>query len=114
MKLTHNTVREFIMEVFDRDKTFLIRRAEEYWNAGAFDIDPEETPFNANDFTIEYTVDEVANICKKELADSDWRVSRAAERGVPVEEAWATYREALRELINNEVSGNISWPEKPE
>lgn len=113
MKLTHNTVSEFIMEVFDRDRGFLIEKAEAFWNAGAFDIDPEETPFNANEFTIEYTANEVANICKKELADSDWRVSRAAERGVAVEEAWATYREALRTMINDEESGNVTWPTKP-
>lgn len=70
--------------------------------------------FNEEDFIEEYSFMEVEKICKEELTDSDWRVSRAAERGEPLAHSWKEYREALRALINDEASGKITWPTKPE
>jgi len=55
----------------------------------------------------------------RRLAETDWVVARAYERGEPVPEAWAAYRQALRDLpeqLTDEqvLSGKIPWPEPPE
>jgi len=55
----------------------------------------------------------------RRLAATDWLVVRAYERGEPVPEAWAAYRQALRDLpgrLTDEqvLSGEIPWPEPPE
>jgi hypothetical protein len=55
----------------------------------------------------------------RRLAETDWIVARAYERGEPVPEAWAAYRQALRDLperLTDEqvLSGEIPWPEPPE
>jgi len=54
----------------------------------------------------------------RRLAETDWIVARAYERGEPVPEAWAAYRQALRDLpeqLTDEqvLSGDIPWPEPP-
>jgi len=55
----------------------------------------------------------------RRLEKTDWLVVRAYERGEPVPEAWAAYRQALRDLpgrLTDEqvLSGEIPWPEPPE
>lgn len=55
----------------------------------------------------------------RRLAESDWIVVRAHERGEPIPEAWAAYRQALRDLpslLNDEqiLSGAIPWPSMPD
>jgi len=55
----------------------------------------------------------------RRLAETDWVVARAYERGEPVPEGWATYRQALRDLperLTDEqvLAGDIPWPEPPE
>jgi hypothetical protein len=55
----------------------------------------------------------------RRLAETDWVVARAYERGEPVPEAWAAYRQALRDLperLTDEqvLSGEIPWPEPPQ
>ncbi|MFN4074164.1 MAG: phage tail assembly chaperone [Thermus sp.] len=57
------------------------------------------------------------------LAETDWVVARAYERGAPVPEAWAAYRQALRDLPQtltdeevlawHEGRGSVPWPEVP-
>ena len=52
----------------------------------------------------------------RRLAETDWIVARAYERGEPVPEAWAAYRQALRDLpvqLTDEqvLSGEVPWPE---
>ncbi|GAA6745337.1 phage tail assembly chaperone [Thermus brockianus] len=57
------------------------------------------------------------------LAETDWIVARAYERGEPVPEAWAAYRQALRDLPQtltdeevlawHEGRGSVPWPEVP-
>ncbi len=54
----------------------------------------------------------------RRLAETDWIVVRAYERGEPVPEAWAAYRQALRNLpaqLTDEqvLAGDIPWPEPP-
>jgi hypothetical protein len=54
----------------------------------------------------------------RRLAETDWVVARAYERGEPVPEAWAAYRRALRDLpdqLTDEqvLAGDIPWPERP-
>ena len=54
----------------------------------------------------------------RRLAGTDWIVIQAYERGEPVSEAWAAYRQALRDLpaqLTDEqvLSGKIPWPKPP-
>lgn len=59
----------------------------------------------------------------RRLAASDWIVARAYERGEPVPEAWAQYRQTLRDLPQTltdeevlawyEGRGEAPWPEVP-
>ena len=54
----------------------------------------------------------------RRLAETDWIVARAYERGEPVPVTWAAYRQALRDLparLTDEqvLSGEIPWPEPP-
>lgn len=59
----------------------------------------------------------------RRLAETDWVVARAYERGEPVPEAWAAYRQVLRDLpqtlTNEEIlawyegRGSVPWPEVP-
>ena len=48
------------------------------------------------------------------LADCDWRVIKAAETATTLDAAWATYRQALRDVTGQ--SGfpwTITWPDAP-
>ena len=54
----------------------------------------------------------------RRLAESDWVVARAYERGEPIPDVWIIYRQALRDLpdlLSDEqiLSGAIPWPEQP-
>lgn len=50
----------------------------------------------------------------KLLAESDWIVTKSSEQGVPVPEAWATYRQALRDITKDYTAGKvIDWPVIP-
>jgi len=49
------------------------------------------------------------------LAETDWIVVMNAEKGTPVPTAWATYRQALRDITNQQgFPHTINWPTKPE
>jgi hypothetical protein len=49
------------------------------------------------------------------LQDSDWIVAVAYEKGDPVSPAWAEYRQALRDVPQQEgFPVDIIWPTKPE
>ncbi len=60
----------------------------------------------------------------RRLAETDWIVAKAYERGKSVPEAWAAYRQALRDLPQTltdeevlawyEGRGSIAWPEAPQ
>ena len=55
----------------------------------------------------------------RRLAETDWVVAWTYEQGEPVPEAWAAYRQALRDLpaqLTDEqvLSGEVPWPEPPE
>jgi hypothetical protein len=60
----------------------------------------------------------VRNKRNKLLAETDWIVTQAVEKGESVSDSWKTYRESLRNVpdINNNVviEQNIVWPDKPE
>jgi hypothetical protein len=48
------------------------------------------------------------------LSETDWRVIKAAETATTLDAAWATYRQALRDVTGQ--SGfpwTITWPESP-
>lgn len=59
----------------------------------------------------------------RRLATSDWIVTRTYERGELVPEAWAQYRQTLRDLPQtltdeevlawHEGRGEVPWPEVP-
>ena len=48
------------------------------------------------------------------LQASDWRVIRAAETCVPIDQKWAEYRQALRDLPEAEGFPNVDLPHDPD
>jgi hypothetical protein len=48
------------------------------------------------------------------LAACDWRVIRAAETGEPLDQEWAEYRQALRDLPEAEGFPNVDLPHDPD
>lgn len=48
------------------------------------------------------------------LSASDWVNLRASEQGEPVPPEWLTYRQALRDITEQEDPLNIVWPEAPQ
>lgn len=47
------------------------------------------------------------------LAETDWVIIKYLEAGQAVPEAWATYRQALRDLPQNAQFDGNDWPVKP-
>lgn len=47
------------------------------------------------------------------LTSCDWITVRAIERAEPVPTAWATYRQALRDITEQTDPFNITWPTPP-
>ena len=47
------------------------------------------------------------------LAKSDWMVARAAETGVPMAQEWIDYRQALRDITNQQNPFLVVWPQTP-
>ena len=48
------------------------------------------------------------------LQETDWVVSKSYEAGEPVPTAWASYRQALRDITAQEgFPYNVTWPTKP-
>ena len=48
------------------------------------------------------------------LEACDWRAIRAAETGVAMDQEWATYRQALRDLPSAEGFPNVELPHDPD
>jgi hypothetical protein len=68
---------------------------------------------NANESEIEIKWQEVRDLRKSMLEDSDIVILRSYETGVPVPESVAIYRQALRDITLQENPFNINWPIKP-
>lgn len=48
------------------------------------------------------------------LAESDWMVIKSAETGIALAAEWATYRQALRDITEQDGFANeIDWPSEP-
>ena len=48
------------------------------------------------------------------LSETDWRVIKAAETATTLDAAWATYRQALRDVTaQSGFPWTITWPESP-
>jgi hypothetical protein len=47
------------------------------------------------------------------LAESDWVAIRAVDRGEPVPQDWAVYRQALRDITVQPDPFSITWPTPP-
>ena len=50
----------------------------------------------------------------QKLAETDWVVTKALERGETVPADWVTYRQILRDITSNYSSlEDVVWPTKP-
>lgn len=48
------------------------------------------------------------------LKATDWVVIQSQETGEPIPDAWKTYRQALRDIPQNQTDPDaVVWPEKP-
>lgn len=90
--------------VFDRDHDFFdIERGEV--------VHSESKLPSISGVTFEWQVRRERD---RRLAACDWIVTRAAERGEKVPEAWASYRQALRDVTKQDGFPNsIVWPAIP-
>lgn len=48
------------------------------------------------------------------LSQSDYMVIKATETGTAIPSEWLTYRQALRDITNQDDPFDITWPTKPE
>lgn len=48
------------------------------------------------------------------LKQSDWMVIRAQETGIAIDEDWAAYRQALRDITEQESFPDVEWPRDPD
>lgn len=66
-----------------------------------------------NDAEIQQQVQQVQAECQRQLFETDYKVIKAVEQGVPVEPSVVLYRQQLRDLYNSVATGdmwNVSWP----
>ncbi len=59
----------------------------------------------------------IRNQCLRLLAESDFKVLKAYEAGIPVSTPWVDYRQSLRDIYNNVGDWDpyfIDWPEQPQ
>jgi hypothetical protein len=47
------------------------------------------------------------------LQQSDWRVAKATDTGIPLSQNWKDYRQALRDITLQSDPFNITWPVPP-
>ena len=47
------------------------------------------------------------------LQQSDWRVVKATDTGIPISQSWKDYRQALRDITTQTDPFNIIWPTPP-
>ena len=47
------------------------------------------------------------------LQQSDWRVVKATDTGIPISQSWKDYRQALRDITIQTDPFNIIWPTPP-
>ena len=48
------------------------------------------------------------------LTECDWATLKAADTATPIDEAWATYRQALRDITTQDgFPYTVTWPTKP-
>lgn len=78
---------------------------------------PQSTPFSVFDYTSRtWAPDTTAALAAMRrqrnalLRASDWRVTKATEAGQPVDPAWMTYRQALRDITLQADPWAIVWP----
>lgn len=60
---------------------------------------------------------EIRNTCLTLLENSDYKVLKAYEAGIPVDQVFIDYRQALRDIynnVNNIDPWNVPWPISPE
>lgn len=79
------------------------------WNAET------ETVWEDLDFRLQTELTEIRKKRDAEIAKSDWRSAKAAETSQPLDEEWATYRQALRDITNGYVvKTQVEWPVSPD
>lgn len=102
------------------DYTDVINITTQYFDNGVFVEKGFGAPFFEFDYGLkQWTASPVAAWAgakqkrARALAESDWVVTKATERGQPVPGAWAAYRQALRDVTQQSDPFNIVWPVAP-
>lgn len=68
----------------------------------------------AENLALEKATANVVSRRSRLLSESDWVVVKSLEQGRPVDEAWAAYRQALRDITTQEgYPYAITWPQMP-
>ncbi len=105
--------------------------AEEIADAGYVEVDnppeviyPNRLEWNGINWVVRAPDDtEIANKwneikkeCQRILIESDYKVIKAFELGIPLAQTWIDYRQAIRDIYNDVNSidpWNVVWPEVP-
>lgn len=65
---------------------------------------------------IESKWEEIKRSCQQILVETDYKVIKAFELGIPLSQDWVTYRQDIRNIynnVNNIDPWNVVWPEPP-
>jgi hypothetical protein len=75
--------------------------------------------FEAHD-AIKVASDNVRSQRNKMLAETDWVITKAVEQnaqdglGIQVPQVWLDYRQALRDITDQDTFPNVIWPSRPQ
>ena len=106
MKLTHKVNPELKISAYKRSREQMHRQAQDQCLCLGIE-------YVESDFIETYDYQEAKYFAQRELNDTDWRAAKANDTGIPMSDAWKTYRQAMRDIINSSSTDDITWPTKP-
>lgn len=69
-----------------------------------------------NEYEISIQWESIKKECKAKLLDTDYKVIKSYELGIPLTQEWIDYRQSLRDIynnVNNIDPWNVVWPNLP-
>ena len=106
MKLTHKVNPELKISAYKRSREQMHAQAQDQCLCLGIE-------YVESDFIETYDCQEAKYFAQCQLNATDWRAAKANDTGVPMSDAWKTYRQAMRDIINSSSTDDITWPTKP-
>jgi len=109
---THKIVENPVQEIEQEDGTYVYNLS---YSAVEFTSEELESIQEGEAYRIDLFSREVRRTRTKLLSDTDWVVTKSLETGDDVPQAWREYRQALREITEQEgFPLEVNWPTEPE